>query len=147
MGEYSSGLSSALRELAAANHDAPRPADPASSEPQDATARPREPHAIASARPPRPAARARPHQPEHKIMAIPVMILLATALLVPGVWSVLVLTGVWQSERHDARAMALAMLACWPIALCVYAGAVFFYVQMRKARGRASRGSGQTTDA
>ena len=121
MGEISSGLSSALEQLAAAGQEADR-----------AAARRKQPRTARA--PALSAPRPKPHDPApppSRIIAIPALVVLATALLVPAVWSLLVLTGVWQSERSDARTMALAMLACWPIAFFAYAGAALFYVQLK----------------
>lgn len=51
-------------------------------------------------------------------MASPVLLALAIGLIVPGVWSVLVLAGfdVALSDKDASRPMAMMMLVCWPLA-------------------------------
>lgn len=67
-----------------------------------------------------------------KAAAVPVLITVGLLLLIPGVWSLLILTGTWESPREDAKTMAVAMLATWPIALSMFAGAGFFWWQIRQ---------------
>ncbi len=86
-------------------------------------------------------ARSRPRPPARrdanhglKTASVPVLITVGLLLLVPGVWSLLILTGTWESPREDARTMAIAMLATWPIALSMFCGAWFFWHQTKKGR-------------
>ncbi len=71
-----------------------------------------------------------------KILAPPLLALVGLMLLVPASWSVLLLVGVPVpgADRVDAPRMALAMLACWPLAVCLVASAGWFFVQERRHR-------------
>lgn len=66
-----------------------------------------------------------------KAAAVPILITVGVLLMIPGIWSLLILTGVWESPREDAKTMAVAMLATWPIAASIFAGAGFFWWQIR----------------
>jgi hypothetical protein len=71
-----------------------------------------------------------------KVLAPPLIALVGLMLLVPASWSVLLLLGVPVpgADRVDAPRMALAMLACWPLAVCLLASAGWFFVQERRHR-------------
>ncbi len=99
-----------------------------------------------SARPqPQPAARRRtppkrkPAQDGLKAVAVPILATVGLLLLFPAIWATLLLAGVevWQSEREDARTMAVAMLACYPVALVMFAGSGLFFVQVQNAKKQA----------
>jgi hypothetical protein len=79
------------------------------------------------------AARARKPNPV-KAVAIPVLITVGLLLLIPGIWSVLLLAGVevWNSRAPGAQRMAVVMLiASWPMSICLLGGAALFFHQLR----------------
>ena len=82
-----------------------------------------------------------------KQLSIPVLLVTGVILVLPGIWSILILMDheiIWH-ERGGAKAMATAMLASWPLALFMFGGAAFFYWQVQrikqdmKAADRAQR--------
>jgi len=69
-----------------------------------------------------------------KATAIPILITVGFALLIPGTWALLLLAGakwVWSANRENARGMAMVMLVCWPIAFSLFFGALFFFRQVQ----------------
>lgn len=71
-----------------------------------------------------------------KATAAPLLATVGVLLLIPGIWSVLLLMGVGVpgSQRQDARPMAAVMLVSWPIALFLIAAAVSFFVQVSREK-------------
>ena len=74
--------------------------------------------------------------PSHslKATAVPILITVGVALMIPGMWAVLRLSGaewVWSYSRENSRAMAFVMLMCWPIAIILFGGAWIFYRQIQ----------------
>ena len=69
-----------------------------------------------------------------KGVAVPVLITVGGLLLIPAVWAALLLAGAVTSEREGAQTMAYAMLACWPIALILFAAAGFYFYIMQKEK-------------
>jgi len=71
-----------------------------------------------------------------KAVFAPVLLTTGILLLIPAVWSVLLLSGmqVWQSERDDARSMAMAMLISWPIALLLLVAGGWMLLQVLLAK-------------
>jgi hypothetical protein len=76
-------------------------------------------------------------------------------LLVPGLWAAAVLAGLGEQViwggRSDARAVAWLMLVCWPVAIALIAGALYFarrhaWLEARaNAAAAAAAGSGEET--
>jgi hypothetical protein len=68
-----------------------------------------------------------------KAMMVPVFFTVGALLLVPAIWSVLLLLGfdVPLRKSESSTPMALVMLACWPISGVLLFGASFFYRQIR----------------
>ena len=85
---------------------------------------------------PRPVVKREDPNQSLKAVAIPLLITIGALLLVPAVWAVLILCGahVWRWENPNAKAMALVMLMCWPIAGILIAAAVFFYKQIQRQK-------------
>jgi hypothetical protein len=76
-----------------------------------------------------------------KAAGVPVCITVGCLLLVPGLWALAVLTGmnVWRSDWPSATTMAVAMLACLPLAVCLFAGAWWLrYDMQQQAKSRAA---------
>jgi len=69
-----------------------------------------------------------------KGVAIPVLITVGGLLLIPAIWAALLLAGAIDSQREGAQTMAYAMLACWPIALILFAAAGFYFYIMQKEK-------------
>jgi len=71
-----------------------------------------------------------------KAGAVPMLVLVGLAVLVPGLWGAAVLLGepVWLADRSDAGRMAVVMLPCWPIAMFMFGGAAMYWHQIRSAR-------------
>jgi len=71
-----------------------------------------------------------------KATAAPLLGTVGVLLLIPALWSVLLLVGVGVpgSAREDSRPMAAIMLACWPIAICLIITAVIFFKQTIRAK-------------
>ena len=71
-----------------------------------------------------------------KATAAPLLATVGVLLLIPGIWSVLTLSGmdIAGSKRDDAKAMATAMLVCWPIAICLLVTAAIFFTQILKEK-------------
>ncbi len=86
----------------------------------------------------RPAARSSSHG--LKATAAPLLATVGVLLLVPALWSVLTLSGmnVVGSDREDAQAMAMVMLVCWPVALCLLIAAGVFLKQILQENKRRS---------
>jgi len=74
-----------------------------------------------------------------KQIAAPVLMTTGLLLLIPAVWSVLILSGALVSEREGARNMALAMLVAWPMALILLAGGGFFVWQVINDKKQAAQ--------
>ena len=129
-----SDLSDSLSELAA-GRQAP------CSMPEQVT----EPPGIESPIPPNGAKRLTPsgETDGFKAMVMIAMVILGMLLLVPAAWSVLTLSDIWHSDRPDARTMAIAMLASWPLCLCLFAGASWLWIQARKSRHRSPNPRGR----
>ena len=76
------------------------------------------------------------HNLKLKQMAVPVLIGTGVLLLLPAIWSVLIRMDMeiigW--NKPGAKTMALAMLAAWPLALFMFAGAGFFYWQTHRIK-------------
>lgn len=142
MSQGAGGLSDVLREMAAreASGDRkkrrrlPEPAkaespQPAADSRRAAAGQPR-PSRQATAAPARlrPVRTAPPKPDPLHVAAVPVFLVLAALLLVPGTWAVLILAGAsaWRSDWPGAQSMALAMLACFPIAAFLVGGAWYF---------------------
>ena len=148
-----SGLSDVLRDLAAGDPQQPAPSDeqPPAARVRAAkpTAKPRPANVAdesgeiiadapaakprqrpASARAPQ---RRKPQNTGMKMVAAPALLAVALLLLAIGIWGSLVLMGkeVWRSDQPGARQIAIAMQACYPIALCLLGGAVLFFMQGR----------------
>lgn len=72
-----------------------------------------------------------------KMAAVPGLLVVAVLLLAIAIWGSLVLMGkdVWRSDQPGARQIAIAMQACYPIALCLIGGAVLFFLQGRGGKG------------
>lgn len=68
--------------------------------------------------------------------AVPVFLLMAALLLVPGAWAVLLLAGyeVWRSDWQGSQTMAMSMMACFPIAALLVVGAWYFRKQPGPSR-------------
>ena len=71
-----------------------------------------------------------------KATAAPLLGTVGILLLIPALWSVLLLVGVGVpgSAREDSRPMAAIMLACWPIAICLIITAAIFFKQTIRAK-------------
>lgn len=67
-----------------------------------------------------------------KATAAPLLATVGGLLMVPALWSALLLIGVGVpgSGRDDARPMAAVMLVSWPIAICLIAASVIFFRQV-----------------
>lgn len=116
----SSGLSDTLRDLANSQDSASSP--------------PSRPATSQGPRNTRHARNRRKKKPSPLLVAmVPALLVVATIALALAVWGTLVLTGahVWRSEAPKAAVMAKAMLAAYPVALCLYAGAIYFALQGR----------------
>lgn len=74
-----------------------------------------------------------------KAVASPVLITVGLLMLIPAVWAVLFLSGSITSDKHDARVMAFVMLACWPIAIALIGGGVWFIFQVKKDKEMGAR--------
>jgi len=73
-----------------------------------------------------------------KATAAPLLATVGLLLLVPAVWSLLLLGGVAVpgSEREDSRPMAAIMLVSWPIAICLIGVSVLFFKQVMQEKKR-----------
>ena len=81
--------------------------------------------------------RATPSKPGgFREVAAPVLLTVGLLLLIPAIWSTLLLGGVGVpgSMRSDAPKMAMVMMLCWPVAICLLAASVHFFIQMVKAK-------------
>ncbi len=69
-----------------------------------------------------------------KAIAVPVLGLVGLLLLIPAMWSLLLLADheVWHHDRQGARSMATVMLICWPIAAALVGTAGFYGYQLLK---------------
>lgn len=76
-----------------------------------------------------------------KATAAPLLATVGVLLLIPAVWSTLLLIGVGVpgADRQDARPMATVMLLSWPIAICLIAASSFFFVQVIRQRKQPAR--------
>ena len=74
-----------------------------------------------------------------RAVAAPVLATVGGLLLIPAVWATLLLGGVEVpgSRRSDAASMAMFMLMCWPVAICLIAASVHFFLQVMKAKKQA----------
>lgn len=147
------GLSDALRDLADGVQELPIEQDDHEyhAEPEPATQRSTSRQASSTAR--RPAARAassttrRPAGASRsssstasniklKLMAVPALVGVGLLLLLPGIWSILIILDreVIGYDSDGAKTMAYAMLASWPLALFMFAGAGFFFWQVQRAK-------------
>jgi len=52
-------------------------------------------------------------------IVMPLLLVMGLALCIPALWGTGILAGmdVPMAERHNARAMAMLMMVCWPLAL------------------------------
>jgi hypothetical protein len=74
------------------------------------------------------------HDHSLKAMMVPVFFTVGALLLIPAIWSVLLLLGfdwVWARKSESATLMAVVMLSCWPISGILLFGAAYFYRQIR----------------
>ncbi|MBI1337476.1 MAG: hypothetical protein GC164_10995 [Phycisphaera sp.] len=62
----------------------------------------------------------------------PVLITFGCLMLIPGVWSILHLSGILSSARGDATRMAYLMLMSWPIGLALIGAGVWFFLEAKK---------------
>jgi len=76
-----------------------------------------------------------------KATIAPLLVTVGVALLIPAIWSTLLLLGidVPGAERKDARPMAAIMLLSWPIAICLIAAAVAFFIQVVRQKQRLAK--------
>ncbi len=69
-----------------------------------------------------------------KAFAAPIVLVVGVLLLVPGIWSLLVLTGAMQSEQEGATGMAMMMLVSWPVSFCLLVAGAVMFVQVRAGK-------------
>lgn len=76
-----------------------------------------------------------------KATVAPLLATVGILLLVPAVWSTLLLVGVTVpgAEREDSRPMAAVMLLSWPIALCLIAASIAFFLQVTRYKRRLKK--------
>ena len=76
-----------------------------------------------------------------KATAAPLLATVGGLLMVPALWSALLLIGVGVpgSGRDDARPMAAVMLVSWPIAICLIAASVVFFRQVVQEKKRLAK--------
>lgn len=74
-----------------------------------------------------------------KLMAVPALIGVGFLLMLPGIWSILILLDreVIGYDSSGAKNMAYAMLAAWPLSLFMFAGAGFFFWQVQRMKKQA----------
>lgn len=114
----------------------------ASTTPKAAASPTPEPTRTAPQAAPRPAVSRRPaasNTHQLKATAAPVLVTVGILMLIPAVWAVAILLGipVWHSQRDGAGQMAIAMMVCWPIALALIAGGIWFFIQVTAEKKNA----------
>ncbi len=84
-----------------------------------------------------------------KATAAPLLATVGILLLVPAIWSALLLIGVGVpgAEREDSRPMAAVMLLSWPIAICLIAASTFFFIQVARQKKREAQESSRSRPA
>lgn len=148
------GLSDALRDLADGvqelpieqddheYHATPEPATKRSSTSSSAASSRRTAQRPATTATRRPANSTRSSGSAHasnmklKLMAVPALVGVGLLLLLPGIWSILIILDreVIGYNSDGAKTMAYAMLSSWPLALFMFAGAGFFFWQVQRMK-------------
>lgn len=89
----------------------------------------------------RPLPRPQKKSQDLKAIVAPILMTVGVMLLVPALWSVLVLMGasVPMSGREDSNSMAKMMLLCWPLAISLIVPAAMIFIQISDAKRREAR--------
>jgi len=76
--------------------------------------------------------RKKPKTHDLKATVAPLLATVGVLLLIPAIWSTLLLVGITVpgAGREDSRPMAAVMLLSWPIAICLLAASSAFFVQV-----------------
>ena len=93
---------------------------------------------IKTATPPKRSVRRKSKTHDLRATAAPLLVTVGVLLLIPAVWAVLLLMGVGVpgAEREDSRPMATVMLLSWPIAICLIATSIVFFLQVMREKKR-----------
>ena len=76
-----------------------------------------------------------------KATVAPLLATVGVLLLIPAVWSTLLLVGITVpgADREGSQGMAAIMLLSWPIAICLLGASVAFFVQVIRYKRQVTK--------